>query len=435
MATCLSVVTTGICLPFSPLAGVLGFTPLPPGYLVLLVIATGACLLLVEFVKRRLLSRATQMNAMRTRETDTWKGRAKCCSANGEGRLAMIRSAIVTVELLVLITVVPRPAISQANPRLEAFFRQNIGLSQDQIVAIRRGQPVVKPLPSRTPDEVLLFGAVHIRAVPETYFQFARNFDRLREVPSFLALGVFTDPPQLSDLQGFAFDSDDIKDLKRCEPGNCQIQLPATSIKDFHRSINWSAPDVEERVNQHLRKTALERLLAYQREGNEALGIYNDKRDPTVVPEQFANLLSYGKAFPEHAPDFYHYLLAYPHAKPANYEETFYWEKVKFGLKPTLRIVHMVTMRGGPADPIACAIAQKQLYSSHYFQTALDLSICVRGDDDPKHPGFYLIKAMGSAQAGLSGPKGSIVRKVAVGRSVSKLRNALTTIRDTIQGK
>jgi hypothetical protein len=153
-----------------------------------------------------------------------------------------------------------------------------------------------------------------------------------------------------------------------------------------------------------------------------------------VVPEQFAYLLSYGRAFPEHAPDFYHYLLSYPRAKPAKYEETFYWEKVKFGLKPTLRIVHMVTMRGSSADPIACAIAQKQLYSSHYFQTALDLSICVREGDDSKRPGFYLIKAMGSEQAGLTGPKGSIVRKAAVGRSVSNLRKALMTIRNTLEG-
>ena len=218
---------------------------------------------------------------------------------------------------------------------------------------------MVKTLPPRTPAEVLLFGAVYIHASPETYFQFARNFDRLRKVPGFLALGVFTDPPQLSDLRGFAFDSDDIEDLKNCEPGNCRIQMPATSIEELHRSINWSAADVDEQVNQLLQKTALELLLAYQREGNEALGVYNDKRDPTAVPEQFAYLLSYDNALPEHAPDFYHYLLAYPHGKPANFEETFYWTKVKFGLKPTLRIEHMVTMRGGPADHYSMCHRQK----------------------------------------------------------------------------
>ena len=33
-----------------------------------------------------------------------------------------------------------------------------------------------------------------------------------------------------------------------------------------------------------------------------------------------------------------------------------------------------MTMRGNPSDPIAYAIAEKQLYSSHYFETALDLT-------------------------------------------------------------
>ena len=347
----------------------------------------------------------------------------------------MIRSAKGIIAMLALMAAVVLPGFSQSNLDLQKFFRQNVGLSEEQIATIRSGEAVTMPLPSRTPAEVLLFGAIYIHAAPETYFQFARNFDRLREVPGFLALGVFTDPPQLSDLRGFAFDSQDIQDLKNCEPGNCRIQMPATSIEDLHRLINWSSPDVDEQVNQHLQKTALERVLAYQREGNKALGVYDDKHDPTVVPEQFAYLLSYGSALAEHEPDLYHYLLVYPRAKPANYEDTFYWAKVKFGLKPTLRIVHMVTMRGKPADPIACAIAQKQLYSSHYFETALDLSICVREGDDPKQPGFYLIKAMGSEQAGLTGPKGSIVRKAVVHRSVSSLQKELMTIRETLEGK
>jgi hypothetical protein len=327
------------------------------------------------------------------------------------------------------------PGASQSNPDLETFFRQNIGLSEDQIAAIRSGQAVTKALPPRTPAEVLLFGAVYIRVTPETYFQFARNFDRIRKVPGFLALGVFTDPPQLSDLKGFVLDSDDIQDLKNCEPGNCRIQMPATSIEELHRSINWSADDVDEQVNQLLQKTAFELLLAYQREGNVALGFYNDKRNPTAVPEQFAYLLSYDNALAEHEPDFYHYLLDYPRGKPAKFEETFYWTKVKFGLKPTLRMEHMVTMRGSPADHVACAIAKKQLYSSHYFETALDLSVCVREDDDPKPPGFYLIEALGSEQAGLSGAKGSIVRKAAVGRAVSNLQKGLAALKTTLEGK
>jgi len=337
--------------------------------------------------------------------------------------------------VLVLIVAAALPAFPQSNSDLQTFFRQNIGLSQDQVSAIENGQAVAKALPSREPAEVFLFGAVYIHAAPESYLKFAQDFNRLRKLPNYLALGVFSDPPQASDLKGFSFTKDDIDDLQKCKPGNCMIQMPTSSIEELQRSMDWSAPDVSEQVNQQLRKTALERLLAYERDGNEALGIYNDKRNPTVVPQQFSCMLSYSKALPEQLPDFYHYLLAYPKAKPVNVEDTFYWARVKFGLKPTLRVVQMVTMRGDPADPVAYAVAEKQLYSSHYFETALDLSFCIRGKDKPKQPGFYLIMAMGSEQAGLTGVKGSIVRKTAVGRSVSNLQNALTIVKNTLEGR
>ena len=313
------------------------------------------------------------------------------------------------------------------------FFRQNIGLSENEITAIGNGRPVVKTLPPRTPAEVFLFGAVYVHAAPDKYFQHVRDLGRLRKLPGYLALGVNNDPPQLADWNGFSFDGDDIRALENCTPGNCLIQMPASSIQELHRSVDWSAPGVNERVNQHFQETALQSLLAYEREGNQALGVYNDKRDPIEVARQFAYMLSYAKAVPDRLPEFFQYLLSYPDKKPANVDDAFYWAKVKFGLKPTLRIVHVLTMHGNPADPVAYAVAEKQLYASHSFETALDLSFCVRGSEDPKHPGFYLIMTMGSEQAGLTGAKGSIVRKAAVGRSVSSLRDALTTIRTTLE--
>ena len=349
------------------------------------------------------------------------------------GKVVMLRSLIPTVALLVLIAAAALPGSSQSNPDLQTFFRQNLGLSQEQIASIRSGQPVAKTMPSRTPAEVFLVGAIYIHATPESYLQFARDFERLRKLPNYLALGVFSNPPQLSDLKGFSLDSDEIKALQKCTPGDCELQMPASSIEEFQQSVDWSATDVNAQVNRLLQKTALQRMLAYQREGNQALGVYNDKRNPTEVPQQFAYMLSYSKALPERLPDFYQYLLAYPNGKPANVEDTFYWARVKFGLKPTLRVVQVVTMRGNPADQVAYAIAEKQLYSSHYFETALDLSFCVRESDDSKQPGFHLIMAMGSEQAGLTGLKGSIVRKAAVGRSVSNLRDALATIRNTLE--
>ncbi len=49
------------------------------------------------------------------------------------------------------------------------FFRDFIGLSEDQIGAIRAGKAVAKVIESRTPDEVFVFGSVYVEASPESY--------------------------------------------------------------------------------------------------------------------------------------------------------------------------------------------------------------------------------------------------------------------------
>jgi Mg2+-importing ATPase len=55
IATCLAAVAVGTYLPFSPLAGILGFTPLPAAYFGFVAVTTGVYLLLVEAAKRILL--------------------------------------------------------------------------------------------------------------------------------------------------------------------------------------------------------------------------------------------------------------------------------------------------------------------------------------------------------------------------------------------
>jgi hypothetical protein len=247
----------------------------------------------------------------------------------------MMRAVKRVVALSIITVGMPQLGFSQATQHLEDFFTQSIGLNHAQIAAIRDGQAVAKAVSSRTPDEIFLFGAVYIHASPEAYVWFAHDFDRLRKLPSYLALGVFSNPPQLSDLKDFSFDSIDIQALERCKPGKCLIQAPASSIEEFRRSIDWSTSNVNAQVNELLRKTALEFLLAYQRDGNRVFGVYNDKHNPVDVVQQFAYMISYYKELPEYLPGFYRYLLSYPNERPGNVEDAFYWARVNFGLKPT----------------------------------------------------------------------------------------------------
>src|ERR1700747_3066887 len=141
--------------------------------------------------------------------------------------------------------------------------REFVGLSEDQIGAIRPGKPVAKVIDSRTPDEVFVFGSVYVEASPESYLKLASDVDAVRKLPGYLAIQGFSDPPQLSDLEGFTLERQDIEELKNCKAGHCEVQLPTEAMDGFKQSIDWSAPDVANRVNRLARRMALQALLNY----------------------------------------------------------------------------------------------------------------------------------------------------------------------------
>jgi hypothetical protein len=316
-------------------------------------------------------------------------------------------------------------AQSQTTIDVQDYFSRSIGLTQDEIAAIRNGQPVAKAMSTRSPSEVFVFGAVYINSFPESYLNFAYDMDRLRKTPGFLAVNRVSNPPKSSDFAGFDFGPEDLKSLKDCKPGDCDVQLPGTTIEAMRKSIDWSGAKFGEQVNEYMQNLAVTRLGIYLRDGNRSLNVvYNDKKKEVNVGDKFRQVLSKPNTF-LNLPEFYKFLLQYPQGRPTNVNDFIYWSNVKFGLKPTLRIVQVISMLGNEPTQPALTIAEKQLYSSHYFETALNITYCVKGNEDPKQAGFYLIQVMGSEQAGLTGLKGSIVRKVAVGKSVSGLQESL----------
>ena len=341
-----------------------------------------------------------------------------------------------TVLLLTLLVVLAASSKGMDDtPEPHRFFREYVGLSDDQIATIRNGKALARILESRTPGEVFVFGAVYVESTPEKYVKLASNIESLRKLPNYLAIQEFSDPPQLSDLDGFTLDEQDIQELKKCKPGHCEVQLPSESMEAFQQSVDWSSPDVTEQVNRLAKKLALEAITRYQQGGNEALGTYRDKAHPSIVADTFRSLLSRSKALPVYLPELNHYLLDYPTAPSEHIQSKFYWEKVNFGLKPTIRVVQAIIYRDvGTAGP-AYAIAVKQLYASHYFETALDLTFCVSDPENRERPGFYLITVKGSQQAGLTGLKGSLVRKVAVDKTRSSLERALATIKQRLEAQ
>jgi hypothetical protein len=347
------------------------------------------------------------------------------------GVMAMLKPILcVALALPVALAAVDR----SIDPQLTVLFGQ-VGLTDQQVAAIEQGRPVAKVLSWGGPSEVHVFGAVHINGSPETYVKLVRNVGRLAGTPGYLAIGELPASVTSADLSGLTLDPDDIKALKNCREGDCDVQLPTASITAFQTAVDWSRPDAAGQINGLARGMVLDLIREYRRGGNAALGDYRDKQHPARVAEQFETMVSRSATLPNVLPELRQYLLKYPDVDLPGADSFFYWEKVDFGMKPTIRVNHGVVHHTNDGTHSISAVAIKQLYASHYFHTALDVSVCVEDAGKPERPGFYLITLKSSEQDGLTGAKGSILRKVVVDKTRSSLEKALAAIKDTVERK
>jgi len=324
-------------------------------------------------------------------------------------------------------------AIVQTVGQVPLNIFTDLGLTSVEVAAIDAGRPVAKVLSWGGPSEVYVFGAVYVEGAPDTYLEAARDVGRLSGTPGYQGVGEIRDNATVADLSALAFDPDDVKALKNCREGSCDVQLPSSGIQRFRDGVDWTRPDAADQVNALVRQGVLQLLKAYRRGGNEALGEYRDKQRPARVADQFQTMIDRASALPDVLPELRRNLLEYPNAKLAGADNFFYWEKVSFGLKPTIRVNHSVIYRGTAQGREFGVVAIKQLYATHYFHTALDMSVCVDDGATVAPHGFYLLTLKGSEQEGLTGVKGSILRKVVVDKTRSSLETALASIKRSVE--
>lgn len=343
-------------------------------------------------------------------------------------RHIVIRSALICGATLA----VAAPGMRAAGASLPIF--DAVGLTAAEVSAVDAGRPVAKVLSWGSPSEVYVFGAVRIDGAADVYLKAMRDISRLRHTPGYLGAGELRPGMSAADLTSLVFDEDDVDALRDCREGDCDVQLPAASIEAFRSRIDWSRPDAGEQVNSLARPMLLALLRSYQQGGNQALGDYRDKKNPARIAETFARMMTRASVLPDVLPELRRYLLDYPNATLPGADSYFYWEKVEFGLKPTLRLNHAVIHRSRTPDRNVATLAIKQLYATHYFHTALDVSACV-DDAVGGRRGFYLLTLKGSSQGGLTGPKGSLVRNVVVDKTRTGLERALAGVKRMVEGR
>jgi hypothetical protein len=331
---------------------------------------------------------------------------------------------MVPNRLTCAVAIVAVLAIAPQEPRLPGrlaeYVARHVHLTAAQQKQLMQGQPVTRLLEDADPArEVSVFGAVWINAPVARYVAAVRDIEQFEKGENFLVTKRISSPPRLEDFTAMRVPPDDVADLKTCKVGSCQLKLGEEALLRARQEIDWSKSDVTADANRLAQRLALEYVNGYLDGGNARLAAYRDSSRPTFVGREFASMIDRMPALTEYLPELKRYLLEFPKARLPKSDAFLYWQEAEFGLKPTVRITHLVIAE----EPTHVAIASKMLYASHYFWTALELRVLV--PDPSRGQGFWYASVNRSRSDGLSGFVGSLIRGKVRGEAEKGMMAAL----------
>jgi hypothetical protein len=314
-------------------------------------------------------------------------------------------------------------------PRLDAYFTKVVKLAPDERKALASGAPVAKLLDADPSKEVAVFGAVWIAAPIAGYVAAMQDIENFETGGGFRVTRKLSEPARIEDFAPLVLPEDDVTDLRSCRIGDCEIKLGAEALERARKGVDWTRPDAKAQLERIVRELAVDYVNAYREGGNDRLAVYRDGSKPTYIANEFRELVNGMPELSEYLPDMRRYLLEYPKPGGRPTISFFYWQEAEFGLKPTIRINHVAIQESKDGT----VVASKQLYSSHYFWTALELRVLV--PDAARGTGFWFTTINRSRSDGLSGFVGRIIRGKVREAARDGLEAGLTATKNYVEAR
>lgn len=289
-------------------------------------------------------------------------------------------------------------------PRLADYVTRHVKLTPAQHQQLLAGQPVTQMLDADPSHEVSVFGAVWVKAPLDRYLTAVKDIEKFESGPNFIVTKRVSTPPKLEDFAQLKLPPADVADLRGCRVGACELKLSEAALTQVRKELDFSKPTVHADAEVLARRLALNYVTGYLEGGNARLATYRDSSRPTFVGQEFSSMVDRMPSLSEYLPDLKRYLVEFPKASLPKAESFIYWQEAKFGLKPTIRINHIVIAE----QPTHVAVASKMIYASHYFWTALELRVLV--PDAARGQGFWFVSVNRSRSDGLSGFVGRLIR-------------------------
>jgi hypothetical protein len=342
----------------------------------------------------------------------------------------MHTSSRVFLVFLVAIGTVSAAAVrADLPPVLESYVSKYVALSPAERTQLLNGGPVIKLLAGDENKEVALFGAIWIEASPADYVRLVQDIEQFERGGPIRITKRISNPPRPSDFDAFTLSDQDLGALRTCRVGDCDVKLSEDALVKLQASIDWTKPSAKADANAAMRQIAYEYAKGYTEGGNDRLAVYRDAARPTFVASEFKSMIERMPELGEYLPELKAYLLNYPRVSLPTATTFLYWQDMRFGLKPTLRINHLIIDN----RPGMTAVTTKLIYATHYFWTALDVRVLV--PDPARGTGFWLATVTRSRSDGLDGFTGRLIRQKAQAEARRMLENVLQSTKVRLEAR
>ena len=343
--------------------------------------------------------------------------------------VSRLPSCVVPVAFAVglVATVSAQSSTTTFPAQLNTYITKYVQLTPAERSKMTSGGPIVKLMASDPTREVAVFGAVWIKGSPGDYVKLVKDIEQFERGGSFRVTKRISNPPVLQDFAALKLPPEDLVSLKTCRVGDCEIKLAESALLRVRKSVDWSQPNAAASAEALAKQLMFEFVKEYLEAGNDGLAVYRDAERPTFVANEFKSMIERMPELGEHLPELKAYLLGYPKVTIPGATSFLYWQEAQFGLKPTIRINHVVI----DDRPGVTAIASKLLYASHYFWTALDVRVLV--EDPARGPGFWFVNISRSRSDGLSGFVGKMIRGRVQSEALKGIETALQATKTRVE--
>ena len=298
-----------------------------------------------------------------------------------------------------------------------SWLRPAVSIDATSQSRLERGEVVVRVL-SAADGELGVFAAARVNADADTFAAWINSIAELKKSRFVLGVHRLSDPPAFADLRDLSLDDGDLDDLRRCQPGDCNVKLTTDDMEVLRHAADEGGEEWKDAVQEQFRRVIWNRIVSYQTAGFDGLMPYADRRRMVEPNRAFGMLL-------ERSP--YLQSGAFVDADVASFV---YWSKEQYGAgKPVIGVTHVDIVRPRIAGSIRIAAISREVFASHYRNASLGLTALSEDASGQR----YLIYVNRSQLDLLGGIFGAWKRSMIEGRLKSESAGVFSEIRRRIE--